>query len=176
MGRLVKPHWLILVGLSLIIITVGWRLMFPQTLRLPGSFPQNKTGVGGILPVGIEIPSLNLKLTVTESSITDGMWEVADKMVNHLDVSGKVGQGNTVLYAHNTKNLFGSLRWIKPGAEVVLLDKDTVSYRYRVNQVVVVKPGEISYVLPKDEETLTLYTCTGFFDSQRLVVIARPLL
>ena len=39
----------------------------------------------------------------------------------------------------------------------------------------IVESDAIEYVLPKNNETLTLYTCTGFADTDRYIVVAKPL-
>jgi LPXTG-site transpeptidase (sortase) family protein len=45
---------------------------------------------------------------------------------------------------------------------------------YKIVSRSIVKPDAIEIALPTSIETLTLYTCVGLFDSQRLVLHAEP--
>ena len=70
--------------------------------------------------------------------------------------------------------MFGPIRWIEKGAEIEINDENGNKYSYVVSETLEVSPDKIEYVLPKNEEILTLYTCSGFLDSKRYIVIARP--
>jgi LPXTG-site transpeptidase (sortase) family protein len=126
-------------------------------------------------PISLEIPSLKINLPVEESQIVDEVWRISEKGASHLNTSASPGEGgNVVLYAHNKKLLFGLVRQVKKDAEILVSTEDKKSWKYKVIETVIVTPDDISYVLPKSEETLTLYTCTGFADSKRFIVIAKP--
>ena len=126
-------------------------------------------------PVSIKISSLNINLPVEESQIIDGVWQVSEKNVSHLNSSANPGEGgNVVIYGHNKKVIFGPIRQIKKDAEVIVATEDEKLWKYKVAATFEVTPDEVSPVLPKNEETLTLYTCTGFADSRRFIIVANP--
>ncbi|KKQ25637.1 MAG: Peptidase C60 sortase A and B [Candidatus Woesebacteria bacterium GW2011_GWA1_37_8] len=124
----------------------------------------------------IYIESLNIKLPITESKIENGIWQVSQDGASHLDISANPGEGgNIVLYGHNKANLFGRLTRIKIGQVVELKDEFGITHKYSVESTTTVTPDQIDYVLPKNTETLTFYTCVGFMDSKRFIVTAKPI-
>ena len=46
-------------------------------------------------------------------------------------------------------------------------------YEYEIKEIKEVLPSQTETIAPTKEETLTLYTCSGFSDSKRLIVIAK---
>ena len=56
--------------------------------------------------------------------------------------------------------------------QIYVLTKDHW-YEYMVNEILIVNPDQIDVINPTQDETLTLYTCSGYFDTQRLVVKAK---
>ena len=47
-------------------------------------------------------------------------------------------------------------------------------YKYKVNKITAVYPNQTQVIMPTKRETLTLYTCTGFYDEKRLIITAVP--
>ena len=118
---------------------------------------------------------MRLSLDISEGAIVDGVWQISKVGASHLNVSANPGEGgNIVIYGHNKNSLFGPIRWIEKGAEIEINDENGNKYSYVVSETLEVSPDKIEYVLPKNEEILTLYTCSGFLDSKRYIVIARP--
>lgn len=170
-----KPIFLVVVGILLMSLSAGWRL---YQLRVLSFFGNNDLGnnvqvVSKNLPIAIRISFLNLSLPVVETTIVNGVWEIPEKSAGHLNTSSGIGSGNMVVYAHNKNSLFGPIRWIKTESVIEIVGHDEKTYRYQVVEIKEVGPDKIEYVLPKNEEVLTLYTCSGIFDSKRLVVVAK---
>lgn len=169
-----KPIFLIAIGVLLMLSSAGWRLYQLRVLSFFGN-----GGAGSVritnknLPKAIRIDSLAINLPVVESSITNGVWEIPSGGAGHLNTSSGIGSGNMVIYAHNRNNLFGPIRWIKKEGVIEITGQDENTYRYRVYETSEVTPDKIDYVLPKSEEVLTLYTCSGLFDSKRFIVLAK---
>jgi len=46
-------------------------------------------------------------------------------------------------------------------------------FSYEVSDVKEVLPNQTEVIKPTDDERLTLYTCSGFADTKRLIVTAR---
>jgi LPXTG-site transpeptidase (sortase) family protein len=82
--------------------------------------------------------------------------------------------GNTVIFAHARKGLFLPLRQISEGARIYVLTAQK-THIYQVNKITKVNPTDTQVISPTSSEVLTLYTCTGFQDSLRLIVQATPI-
>lgn len=170
-----KNHGLLflIMGLVLILFSLSYRNYKSRALSFNGAITEtfNKQYTK---PVHIEIPDLKIDLPVEEGGIQEGIWSVSEKGATHLNISENPGgKGNIVIYGHNKNKLFGPIRWIKNDTIIKILNEDGIEYDYKVTEKVEVKPTDLSYVLPKNEEVLTLYTCTGFADSKRLIVTAK---
>jgi sortase A len=125
------------------------------------------------LPVRILVPSVSIDLEVKPGRNINGYWEVFPDFAAWGEGSGLPGEaGNQVIYAHARKGLFLPLRQVLQGDKVFIL---TASgwYEYEVKEIKEVRPTDTEVIAPTEEEILTLYTCSGFADSKRLIVIAR---
>jgi LPXTG-site transpeptidase (sortase) family protein len=126
------------------------------------------------VPKRIIIPSLSIDLSVQKAKIVSGYWEVFDDKAGWGEGSGLPGkEGNQVIFAHAREGLFLPLRSIEVGKRVYVLT-DSGWYQYTVHEVKEVFPNQIEAIASTDDETLTLYTCSGYSDSKRLIVIAKP--
>ncbi|MDP2638490.1 MAG: sortase [Candidatus Levybacteria bacterium] len=126
-------------------------------------------------PVQITISRLNIDLPIFETIIADNFWEIASDGASHLATSGRPGENNTsILYAHNTNDRFGPLLWIEKGDEIKIKTSDEKEYAYIVTDNQTVDPNQTKILTSQKGETLVLYTCTGFADLKRYVVIAKP--
>lgn len=167
---------------SALLVSLGFILMVPLLLyryheaRIL-SFNKNLAGLAGESVLKeIEIPSLSIKNQIEEGIIKDNIWYVSKENVVHLASSKNPGEGgNIIIYAHNTKGLFAKLSQIKLGDEIALKTKNDILYRYKTQEIHTVFPQASDFVGEKQEETLTLYTCAGFFDTKRFVAVAKPI-
>jgi LPXTG-site transpeptidase (sortase) family protein len=127
------------------------------------------------LPTRISIDSAHINLAIQEATIENGIWETSNTHATHLDASLRPGEGgNIVIYGHNLKRIFGPLHVVKKGDKINIQTADNKLYEYTVQNIETVSPSAIEKVLPTDHEVLTIYTCTGLLDSQRLVITAFP--
>ena len=127
------------------------------------------------LPVVLNIPSLAADLSVEQSYIRNGEWEISKKGVSHLNNSAQPGtNGNIVIYGHNTVTQLGNLLSLQDGAYIIIETKDGGMHSYVVTKKEEVSPREVGILKSNGSEALTLYTCIGFADSMRLVVHAVP--
>lgn len=128
---------------------------------------------GEDLPQRIIVPSLLLDLAVRPARVVGGTWEIfEDTAAFGLGSSPPGEKGNTVIFAHAKKGFFGPLRNIKKETKIYILTQKGW-YLYQVNEIKTVTPKQVEVLLPTDEETLTLYTCSGFADTKRLIVRAK---
>lgn len=171
-------RWLLLffIGLQLALLALYYRAYQKTILsfRVAPSFVVNAE-LRGQEPTEIVITAIGLELPVIQTSIQNGIWQIPDTMVAHLASSARPREGsNIVLYAHNTQQLFARLPQVKVGDEVILTSGDGQQFHYQITETKIVNPNQVQEVVPTDYEVLTVYTCTGWLDSQRFVVKARP--
>lgn len=81
--------------------------------------------------------------------------------------------GNSILYGHNWTSLFGNLPKTKPGERVDIGFSDGSMQQFIVEYTSIVSPDEIEIIEQTEDTRITLYTCTGFLDSKRFVVVAK---
>jgi len=152
------------------------------------------------IPKRIIIPELTVDLPVKKSRIVGGYWEVFSDSAGWGEGSGLPGEtGNQVIFAHAREGLFLPLKEVKNGMRIYVFTENeldlsglpeniakTVSqevgggslrqsnwYAYEVVEIKEVYPNETEVIEPTGDERLTLYTCSGFTDSKRLIVVAK---
>lgn len=127
-------------------------------------------------PVEIIIPSIQIDLKVEPGQIKDRVWLISDSEATFLNTSAIPGtNGNTVIYGHNKKAIFGSLPYLSLGQKIIIKTKSGKIYNYIADQKYFVGPDRVDLVSPKNSDELTIYTCWGLFDSQRAIVTAKPI-
>jgi LPXTG-site transpeptidase (sortase) family protein len=125
-------------------------------------------------PVRVIIPSVRIDLPIVPAPVVNGVWKTSAVSASHGLGSANPGEnGNTVIFAHARERLFLPLRDVKENDPVYLLTADGW-YRYRVESFKLVNPEDVEVIAATKEEVLTLFTCTGFLDSKRLIVKALP--
>lgn len=168
-----RTKLLFLVGFLLVIIPTffyvneGMQLAFftPKVIPVQNTFA---------IPTDIIIPQVNISLPVEETAINHGVWQVASDAISHLTISARPGEkGSIILYGHNTNDRFGPIRWLSPGQTIIVKTKDK-SYTYKITETKDVSPNDVSILISGNSQKLILYTCDGFADLQRFVVIAMP--
>lgn len=165
--------------LGLVFLFTGFWLYFTtsQTQNLPISVGQKiaVTANTDTTPELLYFPKLNKSVAVTTGYISLGRWFVDQHQATYLDISAKPGQpDNIVIYGHNKPQIFGILSQLNQGDAVMLKTENQNIHRYVIISKMVVNPEDITIAYPTNSEMLTLYTCTGLFDSKRLVLKAIP--
>lgn len=123
-------------------------------------------------PLRITITALGIDLPVKEAKVVNGYWEVfPDVAAFGLGSAYPEENGNQVIFAHAREGLFLPLRRAKVGQEVTVFTKDKW-YSYKIKEIKEVLPSQIEVIAPTKEAVLTLYTCSGFSDSKRLIITA----
>lgn len=130
----------------------------------------------GEMPSQITIPSIGIDLPIDLGQIKDGVWQISYSHSTFLNSSARPGTGgNIVIYGHNKKVIFGNLPYLSLGQKVFIKTQDGKIFAYEVYQKDFVSPDRVDLVSPTAKEELTIYTCWGLFDSQRVVVKAKPI-
>jgi LPXTG-site transpeptidase (sortase) family protein len=168
----------IFIFLGLIFLAVTGYLIWERTNPNRLSFDITETSYPesfkeGMVPELIKIEDLNINLPIYPAKITNGRWEASKKGVSYLTSSPIPGEiGNSVLYGHNWPNLLGRLVNAKAGSMIEIRYTDGTIKNFIINSVSQVRPNQSSVLDPTQDRRITLYTCTGIFDSKRFVVIA----
>jgi LPXTG-site transpeptidase (sortase) family protein len=124
-------------------------------------------------PTQITFHRFELTMDVKEAIVTENDWQIHDDAVSYLKNSGTINGGNIILYAHNEKSEFG--RIIELGTQdIITLKTKTGERKYQVTQAFEGTPQDL-WPLQTQEDQLTMYTCSGLFDSKRFFVIAKPI-
>lgn len=166
---------------------VGLILISFSALYLTGTFhiapvhaqtntQEIETKINTSRPVHLDVPAITTSITIQSTIIIDGQWEVSNQSANHLMHSANPGeQGNIVIYGHNTLGIFGKLDELSEGDKIVLHTEDGTQHRYKIAERKIISPSDTSIIQPTSTEVLTIYTCVGLLDSQRLVIKAHPI-
>ena len=168
---------------AILLIIAGAGLIFYSTLqgngwqtasRVEPESDQEQTTQESPKPAKIFIPQLKRTLEISDGFIKDNRWTVSSTGVSYLTTSGNLGQaGNVVLYGHNTKDVLGSLWKVQVGDVVEVTDSGGNIRKYEIFERKEVKPNAVEILESADDERLTIYTCSGFLDTARFVVIAK---
>lgn len=166
----------ILIGILCYVIGIYniWLIQSPSRLSFNKYSYANKPSEKQLpQPKRIIIESLSIDLPIIPSRIYDGNWETTDQGASYLTSSPVPGEaGNSIVYAHNWTSLFGNLTSILPGDSVKILFDDASAKEFEVKYTSTVSPETYSILAPTTDKRITLYTCTGFLDSQRFVAVA----
>lgn len=150
----------------------------------------------GVVPVRLYIPDIDLEAPIAPigwknvqiGGVTQPIWDVpARRVAGWHEASARVGvPGNTVLNGHNTSNgeVFRYLYKLDVGATILIEADDGITYTYTVTEKLILpeagQPIEVRiqnahYVLPTEDERLTLVTCHPYGSlANRLLIIAHP--
>lgn len=175
MGFLSRLFFTISIVSSLLVIFLVWqrttprRLQFDHSVQYSSERQSEKSGI----PTGISIPAIGVWLPVFPTTIKDNQWVTTSRGVSFIQNSGIPGvSGNSIFYGHNWSNLLGSLPSIKPGDIIEIITNDSSRVVFEVQTTQTVDPSDTSVLSQTQEPQITIYTCNGFLDSTRFVVVA----
>ena len=154
-------------------------------ILIPTSTPALPTRI--VIPaIGVDAPVVPVSWqTVEVDGQTQAAWEVPPMYAaGWHETSVPLGvPGNTVMNGHNTTNgeVFRDLYTLEAG-DVITVYSDDTPYTYTVTEVLILpeagQPLEVRlenarYIMPTDDERLTLVTCHPYSSLRyRLIVIA----
>lgn len=173
-GSFLRNNIFLITGIFLICIFSFWRYHQLRILSFNMQEIAKLDSSTGIKPTYIKSYPLGIDVSIKDTIINKGVWAIQPDTASYLVDSAKIGdKGNIIIYGHNKDNILGPIRWIKVGAKIEITGSDEETYIYEVVKTDTVNSDNLSYILPTSEETLTLYTCVGFLDNQRFIVVAK---
>ena len=124
-------------------------------------------------PVRIVIKDLNIDLPIYPAKIENGQWETTTLGASYLVSSPVPGQtGNSIIYAHDWVSLFGPLLDARQGEKVEIYYKDNSKKVFLIQKTLIVQYNQPGILEQTNDTRITLYTCTGFLDSERMVAVS----
>lgn len=127
-------------------------------------------------PTTITIKDLDIYLPIYSTALENDHWQTTSQGVSYLIDSAIPGEkGNSILYGHNWPSLLKNLPQIKPGQEIAITFTDGISKNFAVEYTSVVTPDQTHVLNPTGYSRITIYTCSGFLDRKRFVVVAKPI-
>ena len=172
----ITPELLVISGVFFVFLSFTHRLLRWRSLSIGQETVSKYEVISNTLPTPthIYIP-WNTDADIEPGIHEEGSWTVSPNKVTYLASSAKPGEeGNIIIYGHNKRSILGNIRVLKGGENITLTLSDGSTRAYQVDSVKEVAPKETSLLAPSSSETLTLFTCSGFLDSQRFVVRALP--
>lgn len=168
--KFLKDNFLIILGLFLLSSFVVWRYHQARILSFSSKITPAEIGEStiGFVPSHIKAYPVGVDVDITRATIVNGVWPVFPTTAGYV-LNGK----NLIIYGHNKDEIMGPIRWIKEDAEITLIDLNGEEHKFKVVKTDEVDPNNLSYIEKTNEETLTVYTCTGFLDSKRFIVVAK---
>lgn len=136
----------------------------PTVQPVPPSTPAADEVAEG-KPRHITVPSLGISLAVADGfySATTGAWTLDDYHAFYGTPTSPANSesGNTFVYGHNSREIFGLLPQMAPGDTAVITTDTGYEFTYELETSEKVKPTD-TIVLAYDGPTprLTLQTCT----------------
>lgn len=174
------PEILIITGIVLTSLSIGHRLLRSRALAMSESvvsqyLASSPLPTSPTYPTHISIPWF-VDVAIDPQPFVSGEWSISENHVSYLVDSALPGEpGNIILYGHNKRTILGNIRALKGYEKITLTLSDGTTRVYQVESLQQVSPNQTQLLAPTDKETLTLYTCSGFMDSQRFVVRAKPI-
>lgn len=141
-----------------------WQRFSPQTIAFESLPVLQSIDRSVYSPNGLGIPSLNISLPI-ENHPRQAIWPVSSTGVIHIN-------DTNIYYGHNWPNLLGKIKKISIGDTILIHTSSGDTIEYQIEKIESVWPNQPD-ILNQDQNTkIVLYTCTGFFDTKRLVIVA----
>lgn len=121
------------------------------------------------------IPKLAMSWAIYPSSLKSGKWTTSNLGLSHGNTTPlPPAAGNSVLYGHNWPNMLSQLTSVVPGDKIIYYVDSTTYYEYIISNTATVPASDSSLTAQTQDPRITLYTCTGWMDQDRFVVVAVP--
>lgn len=137
------------------------------------SAPQIQNSASLNTPTRIVIEDLKIDAPIRSAQKDGKKWQTFTDAVSYLSTSPAPGEeGNSILYGHNWKNLLWDLKKAKVGQKITVKYIDGSEKSFITKYIQEVKPDQTSILDKSSDKRITLYTCSGFLDTKRFVVVA----
>jgi len=111
-------------------------------------------------------------LSLNPQEILDGKWPLSDTSGIYLTNSSQLGIKAKIIYAHNWPSLLVKLPQIQEEEQITLIFNNDKTNLYKVKTISRVKNWQKNLLFDAQENQLIIYTCIGWLDQDRIIVIA----
>lgn len=122
-------------------------------------------------PARVTVPRLKIDLPVVDGiyNPTDRSWSLGKTTAQYATNTTPLNDnsGNTFIYGHNNRHVFGELLNVQPGEEVVVVSDDGKKFYYRYRSSFDVQPHQVEAIKHEGKPILTIQTCVGRYFEQR---------
>lgn len=145
-----------------------------------GSRPRPGSRLQG-LPSKIIIPSLSIDLAVVTQHYSPSIksWPVSPSTANYAAETPLINntRGQSLIYGHDTRGIFGPLVNLKPGAAAYVYTSDGHVFKYTFTGSTDISPQKIGIVdkMARMPAGLSLITCSGEYFQYRHLMAFRLL-
>lgn len=158
---------LIVIGIGLIFFSSNSQSKTDSTVQIHSEADKE-------YPVTLYIPKIHKILQISNGTAVDSRWTVSDTGVSYLTSSALPGTiGNSVIYGHNRREILGTLPNLSTGERIYITTSGGQIITYEVFEKKEIKPTQVEILNSSEDYRLTIYTCSGFLDQSRFVVIAK---
>lgn len=172
-----RKHVLLVAAIVIHVLSVGglvYAQQAPQGTQTPVTLPADSefpaSTVRGV-PTRINVPSLGIELDVLPGAYdkTTDSWTLSGYNAHFATATRPAnnGGGNTFIYGHNNRDVFGPMKSIKEGAEARILTDVGSAFYYSLTSIKTVDPTDVSIFTYTGAPILTVQTCTGVWHEQR---------
>lgn len=167
---------LILITLSAyFFIQAGEKVIERYKVAPLGKLETSNLNYKELLPTSVEIPSQEILLPINLARVEDGEWKFDGEGAFYLTQSPIPGdKGNSIIFGHNFPTAFGKLANTKTGDIIKVSFNDGSTKEFEVEYKLNVTPDQTHILEQTDDTRISIYTCSGFLDLKRLVVVATP--
>jgi len=105
----------------------------------------------------VVISSISLNYPLIHGDDDDAL----ERGIGHYAGSTLPGENGNVVIAGHRDTVFRNLGKVKIG-DIITLETYYGTYKYKASKIRIVDKNDLTVVVPKDKETLTIYTCYPF--------------
>lgn len=164
----------VLLGATITLLCLALYVRVGRVAYLEGLQPQGPVLGGARLVVPTVLHVRDWQPMVVEPGVYEGGdWSVSDQGVSYwVSSSGLDEMGNVVLYGHNKAGILRDLPTLRIGDILLVEGSDTQVRRYRVSVSEEVAVDAVEWLGLTETETITVYTCSGWWNTKRWMVQA----
>lgn len=122
-------------------------------------------------PVKIYIPEIGVATNIIDGNYeeTTNTWNVSNTDAQFATISRLPNNqdGNTLIYGHNSQNIFGPTKKLKTGYMAYVLTENGRLFEYKYVSSEEVSPDNTDIFNYTGSPRLTIATCTGLFNEKR---------
>jgi LPXTG-site transpeptidase (sortase) family protein len=126
-------------------------------------------------PVRIVIPDVGIDLPIDEGRYNeaDGSWSLSGYHAQYamLTPLANDASGNTFIYGHNNKYVFGPIKRINAGSAAQIYTDNNRIFKYTFQSTYAVTPENTSILYYEGPSILTVQTCSGAWNEQRQMYV-----